>query len=107
MFRSISPVTVLFACLINASFLSAAHEKKTENSRGASQASLERKMLEQNCHSIIAQINARFAGFGGFDSSGRIQTIAQEVTRYLTSVGTPTARSLLKEYEQRGWNYIQ
>jgi hypothetical protein len=63
----------------------------------------ERKILEQDCQSIIVQINSYFSGLGAYNSSARILGIQKNITEYLTSKGTATAMAILREYEQRGW----
>lgn len=107
MFKVMSMIVAVSACLINSSFLEASHEKKSVKHMERSGENTERKFLEQNCRLIIAQINEYFASIGAIDSSARNQAVCREVTRYLTSVGTPTAFGLLREYEQLGWSNVR
>lgn len=62
--------------------------------------------LKQNCLLIKAMIAEMFAGMGSGGSLGGsayVNTVKQEVTHYLKSVGTPAALNLLKSYEATGW----
>lgn len=57
----------------------------------------ERQLLLNRCHEIRARVNERFAS--AYHSSGRINSIKMEITNYLNSVRTITARQLLSELQ--------
>ena len=110
MFRLLSLVAVITACLATPHCLEASQGKKTEMSLSCENT--ERQMLVQECNSIITETNEIFRGLSErFDlglspslQSDKISTIEREITRYLNSVGTPTALGLLKEYKKHRWN---
>lgn len=64
----------------------------------------ERQILENKCGWIIAEINEYFRN--AYQSSGRRNTVRDAITQYLTSIGTPVAMELLRDYERRGWERV-
>ena len=67
----------------------------------------ERQILERNCWEIRSRIAERFAGYGALSSSGFSNTVKYEITRYLQSVRTQAALSLLNELQSNGFkDYI-
>ncbi len=65
-------------------------------------ASSDRQMLERNCQLISSRIAEQFAGMGAgaLSSSGFPLAVKQEITQYLTRVGTAAAKQFLMELQQ-------
>ena len=71
----------------------------------AQAAQNERQILLENCNIIRAHIANQFAGMGAGAQKGNgcKNAIKQEITNYLNSVGTATARQLLTELQANGF----
>lgn len=96
---------ILLLCLFSIPGYAIANVQRKAHITAASPNN-ERRILEQDCRSIIVEINSYFSNMGAYNSSARILSIKKYITEYLTSKGTSTAMAILAEYEQRGWSNI-
>ncbi len=63
----------------------------------------ERQLLLNNCNVISGMLTEVFATSGQHRGTGRENVIKAGITNYLNSVGTATARQLLREVQANGF----